>query len=147
MIYNQKKNTTKFIENNLKGEISILLSTRHRLKKLLTQTDISIDGKSCIPIIINDYNLFFGTNNSVESSIIDNPFLGTQQSFVCDKKTFERLGLFLSYIIEEKINRIYNPLPATVFERYIAMFFHFQLNRIYLSLTHNAIGYHSGYKQ
>lgn len=53
-----EKNTTKFIENNLKGEISILLSTRHRLKKLLTQTDISIDGKSCIPIIINDYNLF-----------------------------------------------------------------------------------------
>jgi len=141
-----ENDTSDFIEKNLTGSVSILLSSRHYLSFLLTQQDITINGKPCIPQIIDDYNIFFFTNHTIEKALEGNPIVGTQQSFICDKDTFERLGSFLTYLIEKRKD-VYYPRPSTVFERYISIFFHFEKNRLYLSLKHSAIGYHTGYKQ
>lgn len=134
----------QFIEDNL-NEGPILLSARHKYRFLSTQRDITINGSNCIPQIINHYNTFFRTEHTPQEVYDEDAVIGTQQSFICDRATFEKLGEFLEHLIEVRKDR-YSPRPSTVFERYIGLFFHFQPNKIYLKLPHEAQGYHSGYR-
>ena len=114
---------------------------------MIQENDITINGLNWSIQIIKDYNTFFGTNHTREEVHSEDPIIGTQQSFICDIKTFEKLGTFLEYLIEEKgVHDKYVPMPATLFERYVGIFFHFELNKVYLRLPHTAIGYQCGYR-
>jgi len=136
---------TDYIKNLLKTYDTIILSGKHKFQSLYNQKNISINNQCWAEVIIKDYNDFFNTNYKLQNIYNENPIIGSQQSFICSTDIFDKLGLFLSHLIENKKDE-YKPMPATIFERYIGMFLHFQNNKKILSFPHKALGYKSSYK-
>ena len=141
------KSTIELIEASIESKkTAVLFSCQHRFSKLLKQNDITVNGKNAMLDAVSEYNKFFKTTHSHTKLLEKDPFVCSQQSFICDKNTFIKLGKFLSYLIERTPQPKYFPRPSTIFERYIAIFLEFQPNNVKTKLNHRAIGYHQGYK-
>ena len=120
----------KQIKNN--DRIIIILSGRHRFKSFFNQ-NIMVNGKNLFYKIIDEFNSHFNTKHNVKQLLDENPVIGDQQSFLADKKTFEIIMEFISYIIENKKveikdnNSKKNTLkyrPSFLLARYIGIILH-----------------------
>lgn len=115
--------TTKDIQDivNTNEKFIIPFSYQHPLKRLHGQTDIKIDKKNAIEMIFSDYNSYFKTKfklNKYKEKIVT-----SQQSFMCDVETFERIMGFISHVIESKLCERPNSWgrPSTLMDRYIGI--------------------------
>jgi len=110
---------------NLQSPLVICPSIRWEVKKLLSQHEIKIriDGVLTNPIlaVILDYNDYFKTCHRLEDFYDE--YIPTQQSFISDTETFDRVFSFISHLIDENRfdPKLCIPRPSTILERYIGM--------------------------
>lgn len=104
-------------------QIIIPLSFRWPFEFLASQTNILAAGRQCMSTIVYDYNQFWGTKWSLAELLEDNPIICTQQSFWCDRKSFERLMKFICHVIDQGLaeRKGSRPRPSTLIERYIGV--------------------------
>lgn len=116
---NTTKNITEIVNSNEK--FIIPFSYQHPLKRLHGQKDIKIDKKNAIEVIFSDYNSFFKTKFKLNKYLQE--IVTSQQSFMCDVETFERIMSFISYVIENKLCERPNSWerPSTLMDRYIGI--------------------------
>lgn len=93
----------------------------HTLRKLYNQNSIKVRGRNAIKMIFKDYNRFFKTRHSYTNYL--DSVVTSQQSFMCDVQTFDRVMGFITHIIESKRCEGWftGPRPSTLLDRYIAV--------------------------
>ena len=124
-----KEGTTKEINRICNGEKLVTpFSFRHQLKRLSSQSEIKMNGSNSIHQIIIDYNNYFGTNYSFHNIKNKTDLVGTQQSFLMDTDTFQKIMKFISFVIENKYCERENSWerPSTIMDRYFALCMYFE---------------------
>ena len=113
---------TEEIEKNISTnkELIIILSGRHRFKSFFDE-NIIVNNKNIFYKILNEFNIYFNTEYTVEYLLINNPILGDQQSFLADICTFEKIMGFISHIIENKYAEISGLRPSFLLARYFGI--------------------------
>lgn len=119
------KSMTKEIHKYMKENerLIILLSARYRFNDFFSEENI-IEGRNFYYRVFDDFNKYYNTNHKVEDILKENPVLGDQQSFLADKKTFELLMGFISYLVESKRAEVPGFRPSYLLARYIGMSLH-----------------------
>ena len=109
--------------SNKNKRIIVPFSYRWSIQDLYNQQNFLAANKNAIEQIIIDYNNFNHTNYKIADLLKLNPIICTQQSFFCDKESFERLMKFISHIIEtgKAERKGSRPRPSTLMERYIGI--------------------------
>lgn len=114
---------TERIENIINGNQSLIVPYRyqHALKNLHKQKDIKINGKNAIDQIFDDYNQYFDTSFNRKDFM--QAIITSQQSFLADTKTFEKIMGFISHVIENKLAERPNSWhrPSTLMDRYFGI--------------------------
>ena len=133
----------RFIEDNLKEGRIIALSTRWTLRELNKQGSIRVGGVHWLTYFVQEYNKYSDTVLSKEALLQENPVIPTQQSFICDVKSFKVMMGFIVHLIDNNLLEKSQPMPATLLERYIGLCIHLSPSEVVcLPLQHHA---HHGY--
>ena len=115
----------KIKELIVNDEFIILLSARHKVAHLNSQKDIKFNNEHWFVAFFKDYNKRYGTSyNHVEFlKKYGETLVPTQQSFICDVKTYKQISEYVYNFINDygEIN-LYKPFPATILERFIGMY-------------------------
>lgn len=146
--FNLYNEINRIINFNNGNDFILFLSIRHNLATLSRQDSIRINNIHWLDYFINDYNKRFKTRYTKKSILekFGNQMIGTQQSFLCSKLIFLKISKYVNEFINDNINSKYEPIPATILERYISMFLLFEdCNKFYIPLKHNALGYKLNY--
>jgi hypothetical protein len=108
---------------SLGERIVIPLSHRWPFEFLAAQTQILAANRQCMSTILQDYNEFWQTQWSLQELLDRNPTICTQQSFWCDRASFERLMKFICHVVEQGLaeRKGSRPRPSTLMERYIGL--------------------------
>lgn len=134
----------RFIEDNLKEGRIIALSTRWTLMELNKQSNIQVKGVHWLTYFVQEYNKYTDVKISKEVLLQDNPVIPTQQSFICDIKSFKAMMGFIVHLIDNNLLEKSNHRPSTLLERYIGLCIYLCPSEvIYLPLEHRA---HHGYE-
>lgn len=117
------KSVTGAIQEIVSNNERVIVPYRyqHTLAVLRNQKDIKMNGRNAIDQIFDDYNEFFGTNHKPKQYL--NEKVTTQQSFLSDTKTFEKIMGFISHVIENKLAERKSSWhrPSTLMDRYFAV--------------------------
>ena len=115
----------------------IALSVRHQFSFLAGQ-NMALDGKQCMKTILEDYNRFTDSDFSFDRLLKKNPFIPTLGSFITDVNTFEEIGKFVQWVVENKLAERQSDIPSKMMDRYIgvALALH-PTPKIYLPLERN----------
>ena len=108
----------------------ILPSIRHSLALLDSQQNIRMHNHHWLKFFLWDYNKRYNTDYEYHQFIRDygECLIPTQQSFISDVHTAKQVFAYAYNFIEEygykhqNIDKIYQPFPATIMERFIGMF-------------------------
>lgn len=119
------KSVKEILNKHKEDKFLIFPSVRHKLIKLDNQRLIKISGKKWLKFFIHDYNKRYNTEYKYKTFLEKNKneLIPTQQSFICDIKTYDELSSYVFNFISEYPNRaLYSPRPSTVLERFIGLF-------------------------
>jgi len=113
-----------------KDPFIILPSIRHSLALLDSQQNIRMHNHHWLKFFLWDYNKRYNTDYEYHQFIRDygECLIPTQQSFISDVHTAKQVFAYAYNFIEEygykhqNIDKIYQPFPATIMERFIGMF-------------------------
>lgn len=139
----------QFIEANLKKGRIIALSARWRLRELANQDFIKVGDTHWLTYFVQEYNKYLELNGethkiSKAALLKENPIIPTQQSFICDVKSFKEVMGFIAHLIDNSLTEGSFPAPATILERYIGLCIYLSSAEVmYLPLKHCA---HEGYQ-
>ena len=113
-------NTLEYLLSEHK-RIIVPFSHRWTIHDLHKQKNILAASHNAIEQIIEDYNIFHNTSFKVMDLMKFK--ICTQQSFLCDRNTFEQLMKFISHVIEtgKAERKGSKPRPSTLMERYIGI--------------------------
>ena len=127
----QKQKNIKKITEHIKNivteneRIIIVLSARNRFRVFYEEANnMLINGQNLFNIILEHFNKFYNTNHCFKDIWDANPLIGDQQSFLADKKSFETIMGFLSYLIENKVAELPGFRPSFLLPRYLGMTFY-----------------------
>ncbi|MFK7840338.1 MAG: phytanoyl-CoA dioxygenase family protein [Bdellovibrionales bacterium] len=94
---------------------------QHTLSVLRNQKNIKMNGRNAVDQIFDDYNDYFNTTHKPKQYLDQK--VTTQQSFLADIKTFEKIMGFISHVIDNKLAERKNSWhrPSTLMDRYFAV--------------------------
>lgn len=136
-----EKSASNFIEKLVAKKTPFILglSARWSLKDLFNQNYFQVRNQNCMLMAVKDYNEFYGTSHCIDSLLTKNPIIITQQTFVCDSKTFERIAKFLEFFIKKYDPKELRGFPAGIAERYIGVALYLDKTpKMYYPLVHTA---------
>ncbi len=132
---------TDYTKSILKQNQRVIVAYRyaHSFEHLYNRSNLILGGKNAVEQIFEDYNNFWGTKHEPQDFLEQN--LVTQQSFIADRETFDKIMQFISYFIEQRLAERPNSwsLPATILERCfgIAILLEKEATFIPLNLKHD----------
>lgn len=126
-------NTTRVVDELVNNNENFIVpySYFHPLKRLHNQSEIRMNNRNAIDMIFKDYNEFFKTKHHYDK--YKEKLITSQQSFLCDVETFNRIMKFISYVIEEKLCERPGSWrrPSTLMDRYFGVALMLDETKIY----------------